>query len=162
MKINKIIITFLCTAICLTTLAQKDSVSLFQFEKLNGNDKLIVDCKYITCRGNSGDRLIFYAVDKGIKVLIFENFYQNVTVDGFLLDNYEKQKFRTERSDYKYQTISIEKFHMIMKELEEIINSENKGGLKAAGDNSELTLQLNKINFTRNFRGWIELKSLKQ
>ncbi|HXB41912.1 MAG TPA: hypothetical protein VNZ49_15325 [Bacteroidia bacterium] len=160
MRINKLAATFLFVTICLATLAQKDSISLFQFEKLNTNDKLIIDYKNIGCRVNSGDRLVFYTVDKGIKFMRFENFHQKLTVDGFALDNYEKQKFKTENNDYKSQIITVERFHFIMKELEGIINSENKDALKYAGDNSELTLQLNNFNLTRQFKGWIELKNL--
>lgn len=160
MKALKIFLFFSLCSICI--FAQNDSISLAKFEKLKPNDELIIEYANYGCNNSSGDRLVISTDKEDIRVIRFKNFQIKRTLDGEVLTGIEKQNLMTQTNEFKSKIISFKEFQKLLRELEIIINCGNDDGSPIiAGAKSELTIKLNKLKIKKEYRRFIELKSIE-
>jgi hypothetical protein len=160
MNLKRIILNIFLFFVSFSVFAQLDAEQFKKFEGLTKEDELIVNVNNYGCSINYYTRYVFYINSKGYRVKKFLAMPSNTFVDGEKWSTERLIKLEEEQRNFKLFTLTQMQYLNWIEELRQIVNSNNSDAVKIAGDGVKLEINFNGKTFSREYRGWIEFKTL--
>lgn len=160
MNPKRIILNISLFFVSLSVFAHLDAEQFKKFEGLTKEDELIINVNNYGCRVEYYTRYVFYINSKGYRLKQFSLIPSNTFIDGEKGNVERLIKLEEQSRNFKLFTLSKFQYLNFIEELKEIISTSNSDAKKIAGDGVNLEINFNGKSFSREYRGWIEFKTL--
>ena len=160
MILKRIVLNISFLLVSFSVFAQLDAEQFKKFEGLTKDDELIININNYGCRVEYYTRYVFNINSKGFRLKQFSLMPSNTYIDGEKLTVESLIKIEEQSRNFQLFTLSKVQYLNLIEELKQIISTSNSDAKKFAGDGVKLEINFNGQTFLREYRGWLQFKTL--